>query len=43
MTGQTYKNVYAGKPDTEEPVPTKVATVADDAAADERELASIGA
>jgi 1-acyl-sn-glycerol-3-phosphate acyltransferase len=38
MTGQTYKNVYAGKPDTEEAPPVKVATVADEDSRDEREL-----
>src|SRR4029453_13203873 len=38
MTGQTYKNVYAGKPDNEEAVPAKVATVADETAAEQREL-----
>ena len=43
MTGQTYKNVYAGQPDNEDTVPAKVATVADDAAADDRELAGVGA
>jgi 1-acyl-sn-glycerol-3-phosphate acyltransferase len=43
MTGQTYKNVYAGQPDTEDTVPTKVATVADEAAADDRQLAAVGA
>jgi 1-acyl-sn-glycerol-3-phosphate acyltransferase len=42
MTGQTYKNVYAGKPDNEETVPTKVATVADETAPEQRELASVG-
>jgi hypothetical protein len=42
MTGQTYKNVYAGKPDNEEAVPTKVATVADETALEQRELASVG-
>ena len=42
MTGQTYKNVYAGKPDNEEPMPTKVATVADESAPEQRELASVG-
>ena len=41
MTGQTYKNVYAGKPDNEETVPTKVATVADESAPEQRELASV--
>jgi 1-acyl-sn-glycerol-3-phosphate acyltransferase len=30
MTGQTYKNVYAGQSETEETKPTKVATVTDD-------------
>ena len=38
MTGQTYKNVYAGTPDTEDAVHAKVATVADEAAPEEREL-----
>ena len=38
MTGQTYKNVYAGKSDTEEAPPVKVATVADEDSRDEREL-----
>ena len=38
MTGQTYKNVYAGTPDTEDTVHAKVATVADEAAPEEREL-----
>jgi hypothetical protein len=41
MTGQTYKNVYAGQPDTEDATPAKVATVADDTEAEARELASI--
>jgi 1-acyl-sn-glycerol-3-phosphate acyltransferase len=30
MTGQVYKNVYAGQSDTEDAVPTKVASVTDD-------------
>ena len=41
MTGQTYKNVYAGQPETEDATPAKVATVADESPSDERELASI--
>jgi 1-acyl-sn-glycerol-3-phosphate acyltransferase len=43
MTGQTYKNVYAGESDTGAHEPSKVRTVADDHAdADDRELASVG-
>ena len=38
MTGQLYNNVYAGQADTEDSVPTKVATVADDAVPAEPEL-----
>ena len=46
MTGQTYKNVYAGQPTeaVEEHAPSRVATVADDRAADdtgERTLVSM--
>jgi 1-acyl-sn-glycerol-3-phosphate acyltransferase len=41
MTRQTYKNVYAGQPDTEDATPAKVATVADESPTDERELASV--
>ena len=43
MTQQTYKNVYAGQPDTEDTSPAKVATVVDEAAPEERALASVGA
>jgi hypothetical protein len=43
MTLQTYKNVYAGQPDTEDTSPAKVATVVDEAAPEERALASVGA
>src|SRR6187401_998258 len=38
MTQQTYKNVYAGQPDTEDTSPAKVATVVDEAAPEERAL-----
>jgi 1-acyl-sn-glycerol-3-phosphate acyltransferase len=38
MTGQVYKNVYAGESEVEEHPPTRVATVADDDAPAEREL-----
>jgi len=41
MTGQTYKNVYAGQPDAEDATTARVATVADESASEERELASI--
>ena len=41
MTGQTYKNVYAGQPDNDEAAPAKVATVADEAGVEARELASV--
>ena len=34
MTGQTYKNVYAGKADIEQPKPSKVATSTTRSAAD---------
>ncbi len=46
MTGQTYKNVYAGQPDTHEPEPAKAARVdephpeADDTG--QRELVGVG-
>jgi len=42
MTGQTYKNVYAGRPDNDDAEPAKVATVADESEREERELASVG-
>ena len=41
MTGQAYKNVYAGQPDTGDAAPAKVATVAEEAMADERQLTSV--
>ena len=41
MTGQTYKNVYAGRPDNEDAMPAKVATVTDEPSSEERELASV--
>ncbi len=41
MTGQLYKNVYAGEADTEDPMPSKVAHVADEVPA-ERELVGVG-
>jgi 1-acyl-sn-glycerol-3-phosphate acyltransferase len=41
MTGQVYKNVYAGQADTEDPAPSKVANVADEVPA-ERELVGVG-
>jgi hypothetical protein len=43
MTGQTYKNVYAGQADTEEQAPSRVASVvesADPSGAAERQLIS---
>jgi 1-acyl-sn-glycerol-3-phosphate acyltransferase len=42
MTDQTYKNVYAGRPDAEDAPAAKVATVSDENTSDERELASVG-
>jgi 1-acyl-sn-glycerol-3-phosphate acyltransferase len=42
MTGQVYKNVYSGQADTDDPKPSKVATVADDAPSErERELVTV--
>jgi hypothetical protein len=41
MTGQTYKNVYAGKSETEESTPSKIATVTDEVT-HERELQPTG-
>ena len=41
MTGQTYKNVYAGQPDNEDTEPAKVATVAEETADEARELAGV--
>jgi 1-acyl-sn-glycerol-3-phosphate acyltransferase len=38
MTGQVYKNVYAGQADTDDTPPTKVATVVDDEPSPEQEL-----
>ena len=44
MTGQTYKNVYAGQSEEERPEPVKVATVADEleSAPADRELVGAG-
>jgi hypothetical protein len=42
MTGQTYKNVYAGQPDNDDAEPAKVATVAEESEREQRPLAIVG-